>query len=100
MNREQLHALKIVAALEECYGKEVVLCSGSVLKRGTVYVVLGRLEEQGWLKSREEEVTPDYIGIPRRLYSLSERGQWLLNQLETRVGNDPTRAAFAAPLAP
>lgn len=100
MNREQLHAMKIIAALGECYGLEVVKSSGSVLKRGTVYVVLGRLEAEGWLKSREEELTPDYIGIARRLYSLSERGTWLLSQMETRVGNDPTQAAFAAPLAP
>lgn len=100
MNREQLHALKIIAALGECYGKDVVLSSGSVLRRGTVYVVLGRLEEQGWLKSREEELTPDYVGIPRRLYSLSERGEWLLTGLETRPGNDPGLDQFAADRAP
>lgn len=47
MNREERHAFKIIDALGECYGLDVVKCSGCVLKRGTVYVTLGRMEEKG-----------------------------------------------------
>jgi DNA-binding PadR family transcriptional regulator len=37
-------------------------------KRGTVYVTLGRMEEKGFLESRQEPLPPGAIGLPRRLY--------------------------------
>jgi DNA-binding PadR family transcriptional regulator len=38
------------------------------LKRGTVYVTLGRMREKGYLESRQEPLPPGAIGLPRRLY--------------------------------
>lgn len=58
----------------ESYGREMVGFSRGVLARGTVYVLLGQLEQEGLVYSREEALTPDYVGIPRRLYSLTARG--------------------------
>ena len=40
-----------VSALTKCYNASR---SDSPIKRGTVHVVLGRLEEKGWVKRREE----------------------------------------------
>jgi DNA-binding PadR family transcriptional regulator len=42
--------------------------SGGRLKRGTVYVTLGRMQEKGYLESRQERLPPGAIGLPRRLY--------------------------------
>ena len=53
---------------EELFGLQMVEMSGSRLKRGTVYVTLGRMVEKGYLESRQEPLPPGAIGLPRRLY--------------------------------
>jgi DNA-binding PadR family transcriptional regulator len=50
------------------YGLELVAGSRRRLKRGTVYVTLGRMEEKGYLTSRLEAGPPPGGGLPRRLY--------------------------------
>jgi DNA-binding PadR family transcriptional regulator len=52
----------------ERYGLELVAASKGHLKRGTVYVTLGRMEEKGYVESRLEESHRGAIGLPRRLY--------------------------------
>ena len=47
---------------------ELVQRSGGKLKRGTVYVTLGRMQEKGYVTSRTEPLPPGAIGLPRRLY--------------------------------
>lgn len=54
------------------------------LASGTLYPILLRCEEAGWLKSRWEEIDPREVGRPRRrLYRI------------TAVGAAQTRAAIA-----
>ncbi|MGE3273691.1 MAG: PadR family transcriptional regulator [Vicinamibacterales bacterium] len=50
------------------FGLQLVERSGGRLKRGTVYVTLGRMQEKGYLESRQEPRDPGAIGLPRRLY--------------------------------
>jgi DNA-binding PadR family transcriptional regulator len=50
------------------FGLQLVERSGRRLKRGTVYVTLGRMQQKGLLDSRQEEPPPGAIGLPRRLY--------------------------------
>ncbi len=57
----------------EMYGLEMVGKSDGKLKKGTVYVLLGRLEEKGFVKARQEEVSD--TATPRRLYRLTGTGQ-------------------------
>jgi DNA-binding PadR family transcriptional regulator len=57
------------------YGLELVHASSNRLKRGTVYVTLSRMEEKGFVESRQEEPRPDAAGLPRRLYRVSGYGQ-------------------------
>jgi DNA-binding PadR family transcriptional regulator len=57
------------------YGLELVSVSGNRLKRGTVYVTLSRMEEKGYVESRQEEPRPDAAGLPRKLYRVSGYGQ-------------------------
>ena len=55
------------------YGLEVMEHTG--LQSGTVYPALHRLESNGWLVSREEEVDASAAGRPaRRLYHLTPTG--------------------------
>jgi PadR family transcriptional regulator PadR len=52
----------------ESYGLELVDASDGRLKRGSIYVTLGRMEAKGFVESRQEDRTPGAIGLPRRLY--------------------------------
>ena len=59
----------------QMYGLEMVANSGNQLKRGTIYVTLDRMEDKGYLKSRQEDPQPNARGIPRRLYWVTGYGQ-------------------------
>ena len=49
-------------------GLQLVDASNGRLKRGTVYVTLGRLQQKRFIESEQEPPLPDAIGLPRRLY--------------------------------
>lgn len=58
---------------DEHYGLEVSDAAG--LAPGSIYPILMRLEQWGWLESRWEEVDKHAEGRPaRRYYRLSEKG--------------------------
>ena len=59
----------------ERYGLELVDASGGSLKRGSVYVILARMEEKGFVDSRQEERTQAGPGLPRRLYRATPYGR-------------------------
>jgi PadR family transcriptional regulator len=59
----------------EMYGLELVAASKGRLKRGTVYVTLGRMEEKGLVTSRLEDAPPDAGGLPRRIYDATALGR-------------------------
>ena len=63
------------------YGLELVKASNNKLKRGTVYVTLGRLEEKGFVRSRRER-KERHPGLPRPRYSLTGLGQKALDAAE------------------
>jgi PadR family transcriptional regulator len=58
----------------ERYGLELVDASKGRLKRGSIYVTLGRMEAKGFVESRQEERLPGAIGLPRRLYKPTPYG--------------------------
>lgn len=58
----------------ERYGLELVDNSSGRLKRGSIYVTLGRMETKGFVESRQEERAPGAIGLPRRLYRATAYG--------------------------
>ena len=75
--------LDLLAEKGEMYGLELVAAADGRLKRGTVYVTLGRMEDKGYVESRQEEPHPGAIGLPRRLYhatpfGLRVRDAWAL----------------------
>ena len=66
----------------EQYGLELVKNSGGKLKRGTIYVVLGQLEDKGFIECRLEPKHEKAIGKPRRLYQINGAGERVLAQVE------------------
>ena len=60
------------------YGLQLVDESGGQLKRGTVYVTLGRMEEKGYITSRLDAPPPEAGGMPRRVYEPTELGHRVL----------------------
>lgn len=76
--RMTLQTLEVLSAMlddsyREWYGLELSTASG--LKTGTIYPVLVRLEQAGWVSSYWEEVDPSVVGRPRRrLYRLTGEG--------------------------
>ena len=60
---------------QDLYGLQLVGASSGRLKRGTVYVTLGRMEEKGYITSRLEDAPPGVGGLPRRIYSATPLGR-------------------------
>ena len=70
----------------EMFGLEMVDHSGGRLKRGTIYVTLGRMEDKGFIESRKEKQREGERGLPRRLYKPSALGQRVLAEWEMPRG--------------
>jgi DNA-binding PadR family transcriptional regulator len=60
--------VELLSAHDELFGLRMVELSNGRLKRGTVYVTLGRMQDKGYLESRQEPMPEGAIGLPRRLY--------------------------------
>jgi PadR family transcriptional regulator PadR len=70
--------LELLVEREGLYGLQLVAASKRKLKRGTVYVTLGRMEEKGYIAARCEAAPADMGGMPRRLYQPTPLGRRVL----------------------
>ena len=70
--------LELLVQEKEMYGLQLVAASRRRLKRGTVYVTLGRMEEKGYVVSRLDPAPPDAGGLPRRVYEATAFGRRVL----------------------
>ena len=70
--------LELLVDQQELYGLQLVAASKRKLKRGTVYVTLGRMEEKGYITSRLEDAPPEAGGLPRRVYQPTALGRRVL----------------------
>ncbi len=59
---------------DRMYGLELVAESGGRLKRGTVYVVLGRMQQKGYVEAEAEKFADDSGLVPRRMYRATALG--------------------------
>lgn len=57
------------------YGLELVARSNGAIKRGGVYVLLGRLQEKGLVASTIPTPTKKHRGLPRPVYNITPLGQ-------------------------
>lgn len=74
LSRLEMHILGMLISNGEMYGLEMVKASDQ-LKRGTVYVTLRRMEDKGYIKSREVAIKAGERGLPRRKYRPSGLGE-------------------------
>jgi DNA-binding PadR family transcriptional regulator len=74
MSRTESLVMQLLRSRER-YGLELVDASGGALKRGSVYVILARMEEKGFVDSRHEDRSPGGGGMPRRLYRATPYGR-------------------------
>src|SRR5688572_26598350 len=77
--------LELLAAHGSLYGLELVDRSSGTLKRGTVYVTLGRMEAKGFVASEREDLPEGAIGLPRRHYRATGLGERALRAWSTLV---------------
>lgn len=78
ISRTERIILDLLIRDEELYGLQIVERSNGGVKRGTVYVTLGRMQEKGYVESRTEPPVPGAIGLPRRLYRPTAYGAAVL----------------------
>ena len=81
-NKERL-ILELLASDGPMYGLQLVERSDGALKRGTVYVTLGRMESKGFVESEQEPPVPGAIGLPRRIYRPTPLGERMLRAWTT-----------------
>jgi DNA-binding PadR family transcriptional regulator len=76
LTSRELLIMEILVAdpARELYGLELVRESDNRLKQGTVYVTLSRLENKGFIESRENK-QPNISGLPRKLYRVTGYGR-------------------------
>jgi DNA-binding PadR family transcriptional regulator len=70
--------LELLVSSGAKYGLQLVDDSRGRLKRGTVYVTLGRMEQKGLVESQHEPATRDPDALTRRMYRASGYGQRVL----------------------
>ncbi|MGE3176792.1 MAG: PadR family transcriptional regulator [Vicinamibacterales bacterium] len=76
--RKERLILELLVSGGSQYGLQLVEASQGALKRGTVYVTLGRMEVKGLVESQQEPLPPGAIGLPRRIYRATPAGERLL----------------------
>ena len=77
--------LELLVEHGQMYGLELVTASRRGLKRGTVYVTLGRMEDKGYVTSWLEDAPPRAGGLPRRIYRATPLGRLLLTAWTERA---------------
>ena len=70
--------LELLGRGGQMYGLQLVEASKRRLKRGTVYVTLGRMEEKGYITSHLEAPPSAAGGLPRRIYQTTALGRRVL----------------------
>ena len=84
---EQLVLLAIAHLGDDAYGipivEEIERRTGRSASRGSVYVVLRRLEEKGFVSSWMSDPTPERGGKARRLVKLTAEGARALRDART-----------------
>jgi DNA-binding PadR family transcriptional regulator len=86
--------LELLVSQRPMYGLQLVEASRGRLKRGTVYVTLGRMEEKGYVESEQDSLPAGAAGLPRRLYRPTALGARVLHAW-TALARELTAGAHA-----
>ena len=82
-SKKEIVILEMLAPGKELFGLEIMKNSEGVIKRGTVYTTLHRMEDKGLVKSRVEELPENSPGTPRRLYFITGYGARVLQAAQS-----------------
>lgn len=94
LSAKEVVILRVLSPSGEKYGLQIVTESEGGVGRGTVYVTLSRMEEKGFVESRQEAQAAGATGLPRRMYRISGEGSRVLRAWE-RAANVLARAGLA-----
>jgi PadR family transcriptional regulator PadR len=86
----ELLVLTLLTAGSPSYGLDLVARSRGRLKRGSVYVTLGRMERKGLVRSELDERPGE--GPPRRLYEVTALGRRAVVAMRVLEGRVPLGA--------
>ena len=81
ISEKQAITLRLLQDGGEMYGLEIIRKSGGHLKRGSIYVLLDRMEDGGLVKSKMQDVPPAAQGPPRRVYRITAQGANALSEV-------------------
>jgi PadR family transcriptional regulator, regulatory protein PadR len=76
---KELLVLELLVRDKQLYGLQLVAASRGRLRRGTVYVTLGRMEDKGYIASTLDDPPPGAGGLPRRIYQPTPLGRRMLS---------------------
>jgi DNA-binding PadR family transcriptional regulator len=97
---EQLVMLAILRMQPTAYGvalqKELKLRTGREYSTGGIYAVLDRLEDKGFVKSKQGEATPERGGRAKLYFSLTAPGQTALQASLRAIDSLRSNTALAA----
>lgn len=90
---KELEVLRILQSeAKGMYGLKIVEASGGKITRGSIYVLLGRLEEKGFISVAQTAEQVRHAGLPRPRYRLTAVGQRVLSAADTAFGNHMVEA--------
>jgi DNA-binding PadR family transcriptional regulator len=83
ISAKEFLVLKLLEDGRKAYGLGLVRKSKGELKRGTIYVTLGRMKQKGYIRSELEPVGPGKSSPPRRMHSITPIGAKVLHIWQT-----------------
>lgn len=84
---KELEVLRILQSeAKGMYGLKIVEASGGKITRGSIYVLLGRLEEKGFVSVAKTTEQVRHAGLPRPRYRLTAVGQRVLSAADAAFG--------------
>lgn len=74
LSKKEYLILEMLIGKGQMYGLEMVKAAPDQLKRGTVYVTLGRMADKGFVESRQVKDIGE-SGLPKRLFKATGLGE-------------------------
>jgi PadR family transcriptional regulator, regulatory protein PadR len=74
--------LSLLAEHGDLYGLQLVAFAQGQLKRGTIYVTLGRMQDKGLVRTLQDASSESHAGMPRPLYRITALGSRALRAVE------------------